>query len=112
MNCNLIGITGIIIQIFQFILTILVVYMKRTKEKPKRKIKIFILDISKQLLGSIIIHYVNLIFSVIYGNNSHSNQCSWYNSSILIDTTFGIIIDYYLLLILTKLITHLCPMVK
>ncbi len=61
------------------------------------------------MIGSIIIHYINLIFSIVYGNKSQTNQCSWYNSSVLIDTTFGILIDYALLVFFTFFLELICP---
>ena len=39
--------------------------VKRYFEKPKWKLKIFLLDVNKQLISSCIIHMMNVVFSIL-----------------------------------------------
>ena len=61
------------------------------------------LDASKQFFSSGEIHLINTLFSVIFGNRSHTDQCGWYITSILIDVTLGIVINWTLLKMFDRL---------
>ena len=50
------------------------------------------------------VHFVNLFFSIFYGEATGSDACAWYFTSVLIDTTAGVLINWILLQIVQKLI--------
>ena len=71
--------------------------VKRFLETPRRKWLIFFLDVTKQGASLFMVHFINLGFSVFYGTKTGTDQCAWYLTSILIDTTFGILVNWFLL---------------
>ena len=93
-NCDLMGITGIIIQFLIGILSLMSLIIKRYFERPKRKMNIFLLDVFKQLLSSGIIHLFNVIVSIILTTKKHisNDECSSYLISFLFDASFGVIL--------------------
>lgn len=85
-SCHLFGALGIFVQVIMGILVITAMIgkealrfkkVKRNLEKPRRIWKIFLLDASKQFFSSGEIHLINTIFSVVFGNRSHTDQCGW-----------------------------------
>jgi len=98
-SCELLGFTGIVIQVIMLTISISSLFIKRFFEEPRRKWLIFFLDITKQGASLCMVHFVNLFFSVIYSKRTGSDQCAWYFTSILIDTTFGILVNWSLLLL-------------
>lgn len=62
-----------------------------------RKWKIFAMDISKQSFGSAEIHIINILFSLFESSMEHSDQCAWYVTSIFIDVTLGVLINFILI---------------
>lgn len=93
------------------ILIVMVLLLKRTYESPKRRMRIWIYDIVKQLGGSFVIHMLNIMLSV-WKNDSvecigrqndddddatEDDECDWYFVNLLMDTTLGIPILYYIL---------------
>ena len=69
-------------------------YIKRKYENPKRPKKIWILDISKQIIGGLFAHLCNMLIAYILGNN---NPCLWYFINYFIDVFVGVILCYYML---------------
>ncbi|CAO3630894.1 unnamed protein product [Cunninghamella echinulata] len=68
-------------------------YSKTTWEKPQRPLRIYFFDISKQLVGSIFIHSLNVIAAYFFGvktEGEQSNPCVWYFLNILVDCTLGV----------------------
>lgn len=51
------------------------------------------------------VHFINLIFSVVFGSRTGTDQCAWYFTSILIDTTFGVLVNWLLLKCLQSTLT-------
>ena len=96
-SCELLGMTGIVVQVIMFFLCFSALIFKRYMEVPKRKWIIFYLDITKQGASLAMVHFINLIFSVIFAHRTGSDQCTWYLTSILIDCTFGICVNWTLL---------------
>lgn len=115
-KCQLLGPVSIVVQSIMGVLIILVLLLKRTYETPKRKLSIWLYDIIKQLGGSLVIHLLNIILSIwkkdssnngpriLLCNNSgngnkyeYDDECDWYFVNLLMDTTLGIPILYYIL---------------
>lgn len=74
-------------------------YVKRKYENPKRPKKIWILDISKQIIGGLFAHLCNMLIAYILGNN---NPCLWYFINYFIDVFVGVILCYYMLKIVNQ----------
>jgi|ERR1700722_13340066 len=89
------------------LLAILSLVYKRQREKPKRIWKIWytlvplivqlffsqsvcrVFDVSKQIVGQLFVHGVNLLISDLVSHHSLSNACVSYFLNILLDTTLG-----------------------
>lgn len=95
-NCKLIG--NFFSYFIQFILGIIVIFtllFKRHFEIPKRAFKIWILDISKLMIGGFFIHFINISLSTFFLNSDNNNdECWWYFVNYFIDCTLGVLIVY------------------
>jgi len=94
---------------------------KRWRERPQRPVKVWAFDVSKQVVGSILLHLANLLMSMISSGEIEEsiakaaastvgvdnidqyqpNPCSFYLLNLAIDTTVGIPILIGILRILT-----------
>ncbi|KAF9188245.1 hypothetical protein BGZ51_000706 [Haplosporangium sp. Z 767] len=66
-------------------------------------------DVSKQIVGGVVIHSLNLLAATIFGLSSirkDSNPCIWYFLNIFLDTTFGVGVLYLFLKAADKYFTH------
>jgi hypothetical protein len=78
---------------------------KRHHEKPKRPWRIWLFDVSKQVVGQMFVHGVNVLISDLGSTRSSGNACVFYFLNILIDTTLGVGAIYLALHLLTWLFT-------
>ncbi|KAL8923787.1 MAG: hypothetical protein Q9172_002968 [Xanthocarpia lactea] len=112
-ECQLLGEASIFIQGALGGLALLSLVYKRWKERPQRPLKIWSFDVSKQVLGSVLLHIANLGMSLLSSGqltitpktdsgDYRANPCSFYLLNLAIDTTIGIPI----LLILLRLLTY------
>ncbi|KAK0461652.1 vacuolar membrane protein-domain-containing protein [Desarmillaria tabescens] len=102
-SCQLLGPTALIVQGLMGILVILSLVYKRHREKPKRPWRIWLFDVSKQIVGQMFVHGVNVFVSDAVSHNSDENACVLYFFNILIDTTLGVGLLYIILRVLTHL---------
>jgi len=59
---------------------------------------VFCLDSSKQIAGAGWIHVANMFCAMILGKVAkRGDQCEWYWIEIMLDTTLGVAVEYYLL---------------
>lgn len=63
------------------------------------------LDITKQMLGQLFVHTLNVLLSNFAAHMGSQNPCSLYFLNILIDTTLGVFIIYLTLRITTHVLT-------
>ncbi|ODV59351.1 STIMATE family protein ASCRUDRAFT_21836, partial [Ascoidea rubescens DSM 1968] len=114
-------------QSFMGLSALSVLIYKRYREYPNRRPwKIWFFDVSKQVIGGIFIHFLNLslsflkngvipnhyLYSGVDGNsisgetngnddnNDNGNPCNWYFLNILFDTTIGVPILWLLIYII------------
>ncbi|EPQ59190.1 hypothetical protein GLOTRDRAFT_136127 [Gloeophyllum trabeum ATCC 11539] len=104
-SCRLLGPTALVVQGVMGVLVILSLIYKRHREKPKRPWRIWLFDVSKQVLGQLFVHGVNILISDVGSHRVSGNACVYYFLNILIDTTLGVAIIYLILYLSTNLLT-------
>ncbi|KAI8985919.1 vacuolar membrane protein-domain-containing protein [Pilobolus umbonatus] len=109
-SCELLDGFAILIQLTLALTALLILLYKRSKEYPKRSLLIWMLDTSKQFIGAVMIHFLNIGISYLVsksGSDATSNLCVWYFLNIAIDTTIGVLIlwcwYHTLIIVLEKL---------
>lgn len=67
-------------------------------ERPQRRLLVFFMDISKQLVSATLFHLINMVFAVIVPTiiDDLTDECSWYWVNLMFDNTFGLTITYLL----------------
>ncbi|KAI9884427.1 MAG: hypothetical protein M1823_003781 [Watsoniomyces obsoletus] len=114
-ECELLGPFSLIVQSALGILALSSLVWKRYRERPRRPLKIWAFDASKQVVGSLLLHMANLLMSMLSagkfsvkipavgtdGDQYQPNPCSFYLLNLGIDTTLGIPILVGLLRIFT-----------
>lgn len=107
-SCRLLGPTALVVQALMGILVILSLVYKRHREEPRRPWRIWMFDVSKQIIGQMFVHGVNVLISDVVARVSDGNACVLYFLNILIDTTLGVAIIYLILHLLTWFFTEKC----
>ncbi|KAI0278616.1 vacuolar membrane protein-domain-containing protein [Russula aff. rugulosa BPL654] len=95
----------VVVQALLGVLVIGSLLLKRQREKPKRPWRIWLFDVSKQVVGQMFVHGVNVFISDVGSTRSSGNACVFYFLNILIDTTLGVGAIYLALHLLTWLFT-------
>ncbi|KAN0097100.1 vacuolar membrane domain containing protein [Tylopilus felleus] len=96
-SCQLLGPTALIVQGFMGVLAILSLVYKRQRETQKRSWEIWLFDVSKQVVGAMFVHGVNVLISNLTSYESAGNACTYYFLNILLDTTLGVGLIYAVL---------------
>ncbi len=98
-NCQLLG--GEYSYIVQGVLLLVAVtslLIRRYREHPKRRGDIWLLDISKQGLSSLMAHGIGMLVSISLSMISEEKyQCGWYLVTYLVDTVLGVYLAYKLI---------------
>lgn len=71
--------------------------LKRILETPKRVFRVFIRDVSKQIIGSLFAHQLNLLIAIqmTQGRDAKSvDQCMWYFMNYLVDVLLGVFLNW------------------
>jgi len=102
-SCQLLGPTALVVQGLMGVFVVLSLVYKRHRETPKRPWRIWLFDVSKQVVGQLFVHSANLLVSGFASHNTSKNACVSYFLNILIDTTFGVALIYVTLHALTNL---------
>ncbi|CAG8497760.1 3381_t:CDS:2 [Ambispora gerdemannii] len=102
--CALLDRFAILIQILLGTIAFSTLIYKRHRERPQRPVKIWLFDVSKQVIGACMMHGLNLFASLIAGENEQeiTNPCVWYFLNIFLDCTLGVFILFTLLKLLHK----------
>ena len=108
-KCRLLGPFALLVQGALGVVALLSLVYKRWRETPKRPWKIWIFDVSKQVVGTFLVHILNLLMSVLgamdLANGAQKaavkagegdsqmmkkpNPCSFYLLNLGIDVSFG-----------------------
>ncbi len=101
-KCDIVGSFAIFVQIALGGLALLVLVFKRWRERPQRPVKVWAFDVSKQVIGGILLHGANLVMSMlssghftvdvaetVLATDKHEgeNPCSFYFLNLLIDVS-------------------------
>lgn len=103
-SCELFGPFALILQSVLAALALLTLVWKRIYENPRRPGVVWFLDVAKQVIGSVLIHFVNIFISQAidddpaglvrgrHGSNEglDKDECVWYFTSVFFDTTLGV----------------------
>ncbi|KAL1310798.1 hypothetical protein AAFC00_001040 [Neodothiora populina] len=121
-ECRLLGPFALIVQGALGLLAMLSLVFKRWRERPRRPLKVWFFDVSKQIVGTFLLHIANLAMSMFSSGSfevqdqgkelaehvkdatgRQPNPCSFYLLNLAIDTTIGIPVLVILLKVLTAL---------
>lgn len=107
-TCELVGTFSLLTQALLGLLCLLSLIVKRFYEHPIRRTwKVWIYDVSKQVIGALGVHVFNLLLSILKssptltqnespscddGNECLGDPCDWYFLSIVLDCTIGVYI--------------------
>jgi hypothetical protein len=106
-ECHLLGPYALIVQAALGLLAVSSLVYKRWRERPRRPLKIWFFDVSKQVFGSVLLHLANVLMSMLSsgsfdvasktkataqyaGQDDEGNQpnpCSFYLLNIFIDVS-------------------------
>lgn len=121
-ECHLLGSYALLVQGALGLLAVSSLVYKRWRETPRRPLKIWFFDASKQVFGSVLLHLANILMSMLSSGKfdvaantqattqlakpddagKQPNPCSFYLLNLAIDTTIGIPILVILLKLLHK----------
>lgn len=104
-SCQLLGPTALVVQGLMGVLAILSLVYKRHRETHKRPWKIWLFDVSKQVIGQMFIHGLNVLISDFGSHRFSGNACTYYFLNILVDTTLGVGLIYLVLQATTFLLS-------
>lgn len=96
-TCRLLGPFALAIQGIMGAAVLGSLVVKRMRESPRRRWKIWLADISKQVIGQAFVHASNVAISDLIASQTSDNPCSLYALNIITDTTLGVLILYYFL---------------
>lgn len=57
-------------------------------------------DVSKQIVSATVAHLLNLVVAIFLSIGNVTDQCVWYFINILIDSTIGIVLCYFFMIII------------
>ena len=84
---------GITVQIILGIISFLSLFVKRHYEIPKRSFRIFCLDITKQLVGALWQHILNVALAVyLQLKVNKGNGCDWYFINFISEICFSVLL--------------------
>mmetsp|Transcript_123703 Transcript_123703/g.357840 ORF Transcript_123703/g.357840 Transcript_123703/m.357840 type:complete len:242 (+) Transcript_123703:86-811(+) len=100
-HCQVLGDRfGFLVQGVLFAVVMSTLAFKWRMERPRRSLRVFVLDSSKQVIGAGAIHVMNMLCAIAFASRSQAvvvDECAWYWVNIMVDTTFGVLLCYWLL---------------
>ncbi|ORX88620.1 hypothetical protein K493DRAFT_195261, partial [Basidiobolus meristosporus CBS 931.73] len=107
--CELLDGFAILVQSLMALMAVSSLLVKRQRECPRRPGRVWLFDVSKQSGGAAMVHVLNLLVSSFAGSRSGSredNPCVWYLLNLLLDTTVGVLILYFVLKGVHRILDH------
>ena len=95
-RCELLsGAFAVSLQAFIALVALGTLVFKRNIERPQRAWDVWALDVGKQFVGGVFVHFANIGLSVLLeSDTTNSNQCVWYFWNYFLDCTVGVLIVY------------------
>ena len=106
-KCELFGPFGFFVQFTLGVISFGTLIIKRQLEYPKRTVRIWLLDVSKQGISTFLIHFLNLFLAVTISKQNDEDACVWYLDNVLLDTSIGVLFQWILVRLLEILARHL-----
>jgi len=109
--CRVYSVEDSFTALVQFLLALFALaslYLKRQQEYPRRNFKTWFLDVSKQGIGAVYAHVMNMAIAAVIARNVWGevvleDECAWYAINYLIDTTIGLVLTVYFLQLLDRI---------
>ncbi|KAK4053408.1 hypothetical protein OIV83_001573 [Microbotryomycetes sp. JL201] len=108
-TCQLLGPVALGVQALMGIIVVGSLVLKRAQERPKRKWRVWLGDVSKQVVGQAFVHASNVLISDLIAQHKMDNPCSLYALNIFVDTTIGVVILWAFLKAATVLVLQYVP---
>ncbi|KAG8986438.1 hypothetical protein FRB94_005625 [Tulasnella sp. JGI-2019a] len=106
-HCMLLGPTALLVQGVMGVLVVLSLVYKRHRETPMRPWRIWLFDVSKQVVGQMVVHGLNIgISDLVSSPSSGNNPCTAYFMNVTFDVTVGVGIIWSVLHGLTHLFSN------
>ena len=100
-ECHLLGSYALFVQGALGLLALSSLVYKRWRETPRRPLKIWFFDVSKQVFGSVLLHLANILMSMLSSGRldvsstaattgdeeAQPNPCSWYLLNLAVDVS-------------------------
>lgn len=74
------------------------------EEEPRRAFEVWLMDVSKQIVQSVFMHFGNIALAIVFANlslsaenDSSHDECAFYFMSFCLDTFLGIQLIYIML---------------
>ncbi|KAI8059541.1 vacuolar membrane protein-domain-containing protein [Gongronella butleri] len=110
-GCQLLDSFAIAVQLLLAAIAFSTLLLKRQREDPRRPFRTWGFDVSKQVVGGVVVHSLNLVLSYLFGTSldepGSSNPCVWYWLNIFVDTTLGTALIWVFLENGQKLLRHM-----
>ncbi|KAI8866897.1 hypothetical protein GQ42DRAFT_127552, partial [Ramicandelaber brevisporus] len=120
LNCHLVDNFALAVQSLMGVIALSTLFIKRHREHPRRPFKIWLMDVTKQGFGGLMLHALNIVASYLSvlrrpselfsahpsndgAGGGDANPCVWYFLNILLDTTVGV----YIIYVYFRLIHHI-----
>jgi len=95
---EILGPLGLVIQGILGVMSLSALLVKRYFEEPKRPVKIWLLDTSKQVLSASLVHCLNMALSTLLSESSSvTDNCEWYFINFAVDVAFGTFLNFIIL---------------
>eukprot|EP00928_Gymnodinium_smaydae_P008276 TRINITY_DN13012_c0_g1_i1.p1 TRINITY_DN13012_c0_g1~~TRINITY_DN13012_c0_g1_i1.p1 ORF type:complete len:416 (-),score=87.49 TRINITY_DN13012_c0_g1_i1:71-1270(-) len=75
-------------------------FLKWANERPRREPRVFLLDCSKQLLGALWYHALNMLLAEVLSRvakGGEADECAWYLVNFVVDCSCGLMLNVSLL---------------
>eukprot|EP00301_Raphidiophrys_heterophryoidea_P015263 c23822_g1_i1.p1 GENE.c23822_g1_i1~~c23822_g1_i1.p1 ORF type:complete len:259 (-),score=50.01 c23822_g1_i1:248-991(-) len=102
-ECDLLGPFSFIIQAILMALSLSSLLVKRQLENPKRPIRVWLMDTSKQAFAAGSEHFINLFLAELFGGANEGDPCVWYFVAGFMGFAFGTPFAYVMIRLVTRL---------
>lgn len=71
------------------------ILVKRHRERPRRPLRVWLYDASKQAIAQAVIHFLSILLAMGLGvreRHGVQDMCVWYFLNIMLDTTIGVLL--------------------